>query len=639
MVMIIALTAACSVDTTEQDETLSPEGGVVEIPFIGSGSNEADDEGITDATDAEDEEGGTPAEPAPASGAATAPLEIVTDALAKGFQTKDYKQKLEAKGGSKQYEWIATKGLPANGLELKGYRIKGTPEKAGSFPITLTLKDEKTGETLSKDFILEVAPFVQEDIIIQVERMGEDGQWAFVDDFENGVRIDNKVRRIKLSVKAQDGGVPHAPRYFWKVTSPEQKLGVFVPPIVKTEGAASLSVGPQAGSAYLMAWTERGTGGTAQLDVTEWVDAEGNKLSLDGTTVTVVDDFGNQAGIRFDKLSVQEARWQECRNMEAPKVTLVNKSFGEMKLEDVLEKKPYDMELKVEGGVPPYRWSWSKVRKASVTDDSFAEQVGSMMAGADAADEIVVPGKDWLMSAWGKADGDESERYNFHFMVWPVLDDPYQDPEGDVTISATDVCGRTAEKSVTLKVVYPEEQLADLFIDIWLDNDGGQPNDVDGDNTWVKFKFLTDGANVAEWRVTFHSENLNENLAKHSQWVGGDNKKMLSLINGVEVETYDSCRKVPCASLDADVHDALFEGKYWKAHWTDHTNQVTDEHNNEDNITANFDGFSTHKTIWYRRGDLFPVSAWSGEEAVDSKPVDADCDLTPEEIDDGWSCL
>ena len=78
-----------------------------------------------------------------------APLAIATvSPLSQGMVKVPYSQTLSATGGTPPYTWSVPSGLPG-GLTLSGATISGTPTAAGTYAITLQVKDA-SGTTVSK---------------------------------------------------------------------------------------------------------------------------------------------------------------------------------------------------------------------------------------------------------------------------------------------------------------------------------------------------------------------------------------------------------------------------------------------------------------------------------------------------------
>ena len=83
----------------------------------------------------------------------TAPITLQTTSLPGGTVNVAYSAALSATGGETPYTWSAT-GLPS-GIAVSGSSLAGTPTVAGSFSVTLTVRDN-TGKTSSSTLPLSI---------------------------------------------------------------------------------------------------------------------------------------------------------------------------------------------------------------------------------------------------------------------------------------------------------------------------------------------------------------------------------------------------------------------------------------------------------------------------------------------------
>jgi hypothetical protein len=373
------MVAACSVKSNDETPSTggTPDAGI-ENPFAGGGDDAGDTSGNGgDAGDAGDSgtggstggasSGGSSSGGGQSTHTSTEPLVIKTDALKDGLQGEVYNQKLTAEGGSGQYEWSAVKGLPANGLELKTRWIKGVPASAGTLSITIKVKDEETGETVSKDFELKVIKHLDEALRIVVEQSDGTGGWSAVDATKDTVEFDNAARRIRLTVMKSDGSVPSAERYHWSVLSPEQRLAAFVPPEPIAVGGVP-AAGPQARKAYLIAWEKKGTGSLALFDILS------RKIDLSKTRISVQDDYGNKAAVTFDTIVIAGKAGASSASSSGKDLRIkapeeVRKVPGQSQPGD--PKSLWDFAVTIENGTPPYTL---EVQKTKACQDLPASQ-------------------------------------------------------------------------------------------------------------------------------------------------------------------------------------------------------------------------------------------------------------------------
>lgn len=93
--------------------------------------------------------------------AALAPLQLQTEALPHGVVGKDYKVSLRVTGGVPFYNWEITAGSLPDGLKLDslGGTIRGVPTRAGTFEITLRVRDyDEHAPGQSRKLRLEIGP-------------------------------------------------------------------------------------------------------------------------------------------------------------------------------------------------------------------------------------------------------------------------------------------------------------------------------------------------------------------------------------------------------------------------------------------------------------------------------------------------
>src|SRR5712692_7752228 len=97
-----------------------------------------------------------PAQAASATVMLQPPLTISTGALADGNAGSGYIQTLAASGGAPPYSWTISSGSLPPGLSLVDSTISGTPTIAGSYPMSIQVKDN-SGLQVSKSLNLVVA--------------------------------------------------------------------------------------------------------------------------------------------------------------------------------------------------------------------------------------------------------------------------------------------------------------------------------------------------------------------------------------------------------------------------------------------------------------------------------------------------
>lgn len=84
------------------------------------------------------------------------PVNVTTASIASGSTGSPYSQSFSATGGSGNYTYSLSGGLPA-GLTFSGNTLSGTPTQAGSFPITLTVTDAAGCPTGTQNYTLVIA--------------------------------------------------------------------------------------------------------------------------------------------------------------------------------------------------------------------------------------------------------------------------------------------------------------------------------------------------------------------------------------------------------------------------------------------------------------------------------------------------
>lgn len=367
--MALVFVSACSVESSDRAEEDSGPSVAIENPFGGDDDDQIDGSGgSADANGSSDNETGGSGDGSTGGSQSTHentdPLVFKTDALKDAVPGEVYKQKLIAEGGSGQYEWSAVSGLPANGLELKTRWIKGVPESAGSFPITIKLRDEETDETISRDFVLTVVKHLDEQLRIAVEQSDGSGAWSPVDASKDAVEFDNASRRIRLRVDRADGAAPSAERYFWSVTSPEGRLAAFVPPKAHAQSVPQF-LPFQARTVFLIAWERKGTGSVAIFDIVN------RKIDLSGTSISVQDDYGNKAGVTFDEIVIASgspASGATDKKLSIKAPAEVRKNPYQSQPGDA--KSQWDFTVTIENGTPPYTLEVQKTKACEELPES-----------------------------------------------------------------------------------------------------------------------------------------------------------------------------------------------------------------------------------------------------------------------------
>lgn len=117
------------------------------------------------------------------------PLSFGPDALPQGQSQKPYSQRFVGVGGRPPYAFRIDAGALPAGLSLYGATIEGTPNVAGTFPITVTMSDA-AGATVSRDYTLQVAlaPLRHDEVILPEAIVGQSYAFALSGIAQGGLR-------------------------------------------------------------------------------------------------------------------------------------------------------------------------------------------------------------------------------------------------------------------------------------------------------------------------------------------------------------------------------------------------------------------------------------------------------------------
>ncbi len=159
-----------------------------------------------------------------------APLAIVTKSLPAGVVTKPYSATLTASGGTGTYTWTATTLPPGLTLTTLSGMISGTPTKAGTYDVKVTVRDF-TGTTATATLVLTVNP-----------------KLALTTTSLPGA---TEGKAYAATLKASGGLTP----YTWSAKTLPPGLNV-------TSGSGTISGTPTAGGKYTVKVTVTGATGT-----------------------------------------------------------------------------------------------------------------------------------------------------------------------------------------------------------------------------------------------------------------------------------------------------------------------------------------------------------------------------------------
>ncbi len=606
IMILAAMLGACTVRTADDGTvSTSDEGSVgIENPFIGGG--EEDDDNIIISEGGSSGGSGSPP-PAPAT-PEYEPLEIKTQKLEDGYQTRYYYKKLEGVGGSGDYEWSASSALPL-GLEISDKRISGTVAfnaDAKIYTITITLKDTKTEESVSKDFSLKIIEFLQEEITIDVEEF-VNNSWQPV--ARNGDHIDfaafdAEVRRLRLSVLKKDsnGELPSAPRYHWAVESHDNKLGVFVPPLVE-DGSNDIIKGQ---IAYLMPWKDHGVMDINELDLLIL-----NEEYAAGTELSVIDDFGNTARVTFGELKALGPL-----EMEVDEKSL---------LYDVMtaEENWTQTELKVKGGLAPYEWviGTKKVKKVDVSYGVQASaEIKCKGANDNECDEayilwdnimitkknpksLFVTLKVWVTDARGSTVSKVIEFRNF----WPT--NPMRDTKFTARAQVVEACHTDADTRLHFRFFNPGHDHV-ATADFELDPVPCDPDEENANCEPITFDLVTGEVITEEGFVnkpTFNGYWMKEARLdmyplNAGMWYSNEIGE-LGNPNDLAVEVHTTAYGDENGQLNLDLIKVEFSSTHWSNYWVDgRGGLLNDEAGNEHHdITGLLNG-------WTAKWDAVPSS-------------------------------